>query len=164
MRAPIAFVTGVVVGSVVAAGITGIAQADRLAGLNGVNHVGISVERFDEAMAFYTQKMGFREAFTVRDDKGQPVLAYVQVSRNTFIELLPSNANRRPGLDHVGLHVDDIRASIATLKQRGVTVEDPRAGRTKSVIANATDPGGVRIELSELGPESLQRQAMDSWR
>jgi catechol 2,3-dioxygenase-like lactoylglutathione lyase family enzyme len=164
MRTPIAFVMGVVVGSVVAAGITGIAQADRLTGLNGVNHVGISVERFDEAMAFYTQKMGFREAFTVRDDKGQPVLAYVQVSRNTFIELVPANPNRRPGLDHVGLHVDDIRASIATLKQRGVTVEDPRAGRTKSVIANATDPGGVRIELSELGPESLQRQAMDSWR
>ncbi len=161
MRTTFVFVVGLLVGCALA---TGFAQDGRLSGLNGVNHVGISVERFDEAMAFYTQNMGFREAFTVRDDKGQPVLAYVQVSRNTFIELLPATANRRPGLDHVGLHVDDIRASIATLKQRGVTVEDARAGRTKSVIANATDPGGVRIELSELGPESLQRQAMDSWK
>ena len=160
MRTAIALLVGMLAG----AAATTIAQGNRLSGVNGVNHVGISVEHFDEALAFYTQKMGFQEAFVVRDDKGQPFLAYVQVSRNTFIELLPANATRRPGLDHVGLHVDDIRATIATLKQRGVTVEDARTGRTKSVIANATDPDGVHIELSELGPESLQRKSMDAWK
>lgn len=160
MRTAIALLVGMLAG----AAATTIAQGNRLSGVSGVNHVGISVEHFDEALAFYTQKMGFEEAFVVRDDKGQPFLAYVQVSKNTFIELLPANATRRPGLDHVGLHVDDIRATIATLKQRGVTVEDARTGRTKSVIANATDPGGVHIELSELGPESLQRKAMDAWK
>ena len=161
MRASAMFLLGLCLGLAVA---TGFAQGTRLAGMNGVNHVGISVERFDEALAFYTQKMGFREAFIVRDEKGEPTLAYVQASRNTFIELLPAGPNRRPGLDHVGLHVEDIRATIASLKQRGVTVEEPRTGRTKSVIANATDPGGVRIELSELGPDSLQRKAIDRWR
>jgi lactoylglutathione lyase len=161
MRTAIVFVTGLLVGLAVA---TGLAQGNRLAGMNGVNHVGISVEHFDEALAFYTQKMGFREAFLIKDDKGQPFLAYVQVNRNTFIELLPSNANRRPGLDHVGLHVEDIRATVSSLKQRGVTVEEPRTGRAKSVIANVTDPGGVKLELSELGPESMQRKAMDAWK
>lgn len=161
MRAALVFLVGLMTGLAVA---TGLAQSNRLTGVNGVNHVGISVERFDEALAFYTQKMGFQEAFVVRDDKGQPVLGYVQASRNTFIELLPANATRRPGLDHVGLHVEDIRATIATLKQRGVTVEDARSGRTNALIANATDPGGVRIELSELPPESLQRIAMDRWK
>ena len=166
VRTSVALVIGVLAGAAGATIFTspGRAQETRLAGLNGVNHVGISVERFDEALAFYTQKMGFREAFVVRDDKGQPVLAYVQVSRSTFVELLPATPTRRPGLDHVGLHVEDIRATLATLKQRGVTVEEPRTGRTKSTIANATDPGGVRIELSELGPESLQRKAMESWK
>jgi catechol 2,3-dioxygenase-like lactoylglutathione lyase family enzyme len=160
VRTSIALLIGILVG----AAATSVAQGTRLSGLNGVNHVAISVERFDEALAFYTQKMGFREAFVVRDDQGKPVLGYVQVSRNTFVELLPSSATRRPGLDHLGLHVDDIRATIASLKQRGVTVEDARTGRTQSLIANATDPGGVRIELSELPPESLQKKAMDSWR
>lgn len=155
-----AVLIGILVG---ATGMT-MAQGNRLPGMYGVNHVGISVERFDEALAFYTQKMGFQEAFVVRDDKGQPFLAYLQVSRDTFIELLPANATRKPGLDHVGLHVEDVRATIAALRTRGVTVEDPRTGRTKSVIANATDPGGVHIELSELGPESLQRKAMESWK
>jgi hypothetical protein len=68
----------------------------RLTGENYLNHVAIAVENFDAAFAFYTQKMGFREAFTVRDANGRPNLAYVQVSRNTFIELQQANANRHP--------------------------------------------------------------------
>ena len=100
---------------------------------------------------------------TVRDDKGQPTLAYVQASRNTFVELQPANANRPPGLNHFGLHVENLRATVATLKQRGVTVEEPRAGRQDSSVANATDPGGVRIELFEFGPESLQGKAISSY-
>jgi catechol 2,3-dioxygenase-like lactoylglutathione lyase family enzyme len=161
MRTSVVFIAGVLLGSVIA---PGFAQGDRLAGMNYVNHVGISVANFDEAFTFYTKKMGFREAFTVRDDKGLPVLAYVQASRNTFVELQPANANRPPGISHFGLHVENLRATVATLKQRGVTVEEPRAGRQDSTVANATDPGGVRIELFEFGPESLQGKAIDSWK
>ena len=164
MRTSIVFVAGVLVGSAIA---TGFAQGERLAPVNHVNyvnHVGISVANFDEAFTFYTQKMGFREAFTVRDDKGQPTLAYVQVSRDTFVELQPANATRPPGLTHFGLHVENLRATVAALKQRGVTVEEPRAGRQDSSVANATDPGGVRIELFEFGPESLQGKAISSWK
>jgi small basic protein len=31
-------------------------------------------------------------------------------------------------------------------------------------LANVTDPNGIRIELAELTPESLQRKAIDSWK
>jgi catechol 2,3-dioxygenase-like lactoylglutathione lyase family enzyme len=155
----------VAIGMLGGAAATGtLAQGNRLPGVNAVNHVGISVEHFDQALAFYTQKMGFPEAFVVRDERGQPVLAYVQVSRTTFIELLPATTSRRPGLDHLGLHVDDIRATIAALKERGVTVEDARIGRTKAVIANALDPDGVHLELSELPPDSLQAKAIERWK
>jgi catechol 2,3-dioxygenase-like lactoylglutathione lyase family enzyme len=161
MRASAGFLVGLVVGAMIA---PGLAQDGRLAGTNYLNHVGISVENFDEAFAFYTQKMGFREAFTVRDDKGQPTLSYVQVSRNTFVELQPANASRPPGLSHLGLHVEDVRETVAALRQRGVTVEEPRAGRQDSSVANATGPGGVRIELFEFGPDSLQGKAIASWK
>ena len=161
MRTSIVFVIGLLLGSAMS---TTFAQGNRLAGMDGVNHVGIYVDNVDEAKSFYTQKMGFGEAFTVRDDKGQPTLAYVQVSRNTFVELQPAGANRPAGISHVGLQVENIRATIASLKQRGVTVEEPRVSSTQSMIANVTGPGGVRIELSELTPESLQRKAIDSWK
>jgi len=161
MRASAAFVIGVLVGTGV---VSAVAQNNRLSGINNMNHVGIAVERFDEALAFYTEKMGFREAFTVRDDKGQPTLSYVQVSRDTFVEIQPANANRPAGLTHFGLHVEDLKTTVATLKQRGVTVEEPRAGRQDSMVANATGPGGMRIEIFQFGPQSLQGQAISSWK
>ena len=161
MRASIGFVIGVLFGLGVA---SAVAQNNQLGGVNNMNHVGLSVERFDEALAFYTQKMGFREAFTIRDDKGQPTLSYVQVSRDTFVELQPANASRPPGLTHFGLHVQDLAATVAALKQRGVTVEEPRAGREDSMVANATGPGGVRIEIFQFGPGSLQGKAINSWK
>lgn len=165
MRTSIVFVIGLLAGLLLAPTIpTSLAQGTRLAGMDGVNHVGIYVANFDESMAFYTQKMGFKEAFTVRDDKGQPTLAYMQVSPNTFVELQPAGPNRPVGISHVGLQVEDIRATIASLKQRGVTVDEPRVSSTKSVIANISAPDGVRIELSELTPESLQRKAINSWK
>jgi catechol 2,3-dioxygenase-like lactoylglutathione lyase family enzyme len=161
MRTSIVFVIGLLVGSAMA---TSFAQGERLAGENYVNHVGIAYENFDEAFNFYTQKMGFREAFTVRDASGKPTLAYVQVNRNTFVELQQANANRRPGINHFGLHVENLKAVVATLKQRGVTVEDPRVRPDDSSAANATDPAGIRIEMFEFGPQSPQGKAIASWR
>src|SRR5665213_3504811 len=52
-----------------------------------MNHVGISVPNIAEAVTYYTEKMGYREAFRVNDEKGQPRLVYMQISKNTFLEL-----------------------------------------------------------------------------
>src|SRR2546421_3839664 len=161
MRTSVVFLFGLLLGSVLT---PGVASQQRLAGENYVNHVAIAVENFDEACAFYAQKMGFREAFTVRDANGRPTLAYVQVSRNTFVELQRANADRRPGLNHFGLHVENLRATVATLKQRGVTVKEPRVRPDDSSVANATDPGGIRIEMFEFGPQSPQGKAIASWK
>jgi catechol 2,3-dioxygenase-like lactoylglutathione lyase family enzyme len=161
MRNPVVFLVGVLAGAGIA---TALAQSERLPGDNYVNHIAISVRNFDEALAFYTQKMGFREAFTVRNAEGQPQLAYVQVSRNTFVELQPANANRPPGLNHFGLHVENLRAVVDALKQRGVTVEEPRVRPDDSSVANATDPQGIRIEMFQFGPGSAQGKAIASWK
>jgi len=156
-----AFVTGVVVGGL---GMAVGAQANRIEGNMGVNHVGITVERLDEAIATYNRVFGFGEAAVVRDDKGQPTLAFIQVSRNTFIELAPASATNRPGLSHFGLQVSDIKAATSGLQQRGVKIDAPRVGRTVSLITSTTDPFGVRMELSELGLESMLGKAIAGWK
>jgi catechol 2,3-dioxygenase-like lactoylglutathione lyase family enzyme len=155
-----AFVTGLLVG---AAAMAVGAQGSRIDGNNGVNHVGIIVERMDEAIAYYTKTFGFGEAAVLRDDKGQPTLAFIQVSRDTFLELAPASATRRAGLDHFGLQVNDVKAATAALKQRGVKIGEPRPGRTVSLITSTTDPGGIRMELSELGPDSMLGKAIAGW-
>ena len=161
MRTSVVFLAGLLCGSALA---TVLAQGERLPGENYVNHVAIAVDNFDEAFAFYTQKMGFREAFTVRDANGRPTLAYVQANRNTFVELQQANANRPAGLNHYGLHVENLKATVATLKERGVTVEEPRVRPDDSSVANVTDPNGIRIEMFEFGPQSPQGKAIASWK
>lgn len=155
------FVAGLLVG---AAAMAVGAQANRIEGNMGVNHVGITVENMADAIATYNKMFGFSEAAVIRDDKGQPTLAFIQVSRNTFIELAPASATNRPGLSHFGLQVSDIKAATAGQQQRGVKIDAPRVGRTVSMITSTTDPYGVRMELSELGPESMLGKAIASWK
>jgi catechol 2,3-dioxygenase-like lactoylglutathione lyase family enzyme len=161
MRTSVVFLVGLLLGAAIT---TGLAQDQKLPGENYVNHVAIAYDNFDEAFAFYTQKMGFREAFTIRDAAGKPTLAYVQANRNTFVELQTTNANRRQGLNHYGLHVADLKATVAALKQRGVTVTEPNVRPDDSSVANATDPAGIRIEMFELGPGSPAGKAIASWK
>ena len=164
MRSSVVFLAGLFIGGALA---TGFAQAPRMApadNVNYVNHVAIAVENFDEEFAFYTQKMGFREAFTVKDAAGKPTLAYVQASRNTFVELQQANATRKPGLNHYGLHIDNLKTTVARLKEHGVMVDDIRVRPDDASVANATDPNGIRIEMFEFGPGSPQGKAIAAWK
>jgi catechol 2,3-dioxygenase-like lactoylglutathione lyase family enzyme len=161
MRASLMFLLGLGVGAAVT---TGAAQDHRLPGVVGINHIAIVTANYEAMRTFYAETMGFPEVFTNRNAAGEPTLTYLQASRTTFIELFPANATRQPGLQHVGLHVEDISATAARLRERGLQVGTPRQGATGSIIATVTDPDGTRIELSELGPESRARQATEAWK
>src|SRR5688572_24657623 len=148
------------------AGFTGHAGLAQSAGSGVVmmNHVGINVPNIAEAVTYYTEKMGYREAFRANDDKGQPRLVYMQISRNTFLELNPANAQRPAGFTHYGLHVENAAAAVARFRKNGVTVSDTNTSDTKAILANITDPYMGRIELAELTPESMHQKAIQSWK
>ena len=160
MRGVFLFVAGILVGLAVQ---SAVAQ-NQNRGIVGLNHVGISVPNLDEAVAYYTKTLGFPEAFRSTDEKGQPTLVYVQISKNTFVELQPANAQRPPGINHLGLHVENMSVATAMFKQRGANVSEIRVSPTKAILSNITDANGVRIELAELPPESQHRQAMERWK
>jgi catechol 2,3-dioxygenase-like lactoylglutathione lyase family enzyme len=90
-----------------------------------VNHVGVAVPSVPDALAFYTQKMGFREAFRQTSQDGKLVSAYVQVSKNSFIEIQEANAQRPAGVSHFGLAVDSIDEAVKYFRGNGVTASDP---------------------------------------
>ena len=161
MRGFVLFLSGLLCGLAVQ---TTMAQNDA-AGVV-LNHVGLSVPSIPEAAAFYTQKMGFKEAFRNSDAQGNPTAIYLQISKTTFLELQAANAQRPAGLNHFGLEAPDIKKAVALFKSRGATATEPGAPSAFShaILANVTDLNGLRIELAEMGPESLQRKAMDSWK
>jgi hypothetical protein len=129
-----------------------------------MNHVGISVSNIDEAVTYYERKMGYREAFRVNDQKGQPRLVYMQISKNTFLELNPATPERPAGFTHYGLQVENAAQAVAWFRKSGLTVSDTIASDTKAILANITDPYMGRIELTELTPESLHYKAIQNWK
>jgi len=122
------------------------------------------VPNLEEAVIYYTRTMGFPEAFRSKDEKGQVTLVYVQISRDTFIELQPANPQRPAGINHLGIVVQNMKDAAAMFRERGANVSDIRVSATKAILSNITDPNGVRIELAELPPESAHRQAMERWK
>jgi catechol 2,3-dioxygenase-like lactoylglutathione lyase family enzyme len=159
MRGLVLFVAGILVGT---AAQTTLAQNDAFV----LNHVGLAVPDLTQAAAFYTEKLGYREAFRKSNPQGAPTAIYMQISRSTFLELQQANAERPVGLTHYGLHVDNMKSAVDRFRARGATVSDPTGPSAFSgaVLAQLTVPDGPRIELAELGPNSLQRKAMDGWK
>jgi catechol 2,3-dioxygenase-like lactoylglutathione lyase family enzyme len=161
MRGFMLFVGGIVTGIFIMQ--PGAAPQGKVTGLR-LNHVGMNVKDFDESMNFYTKTMGFREAFSFKDKEGKPILLYLQINRDTFLELAPASADHPVGFSHVGIWADDLKTTVAALRQRGVKLDDPRTGFTNAPLTNVTDPNGLRLELLEYPPASLQRKAIDGWR
>ena len=129
-----------------------------------LNHVAISVDNYDEAVAFYSETLGFTKAFEFDESDGFS-MTYLQINRNTFIELVPSSPDRPAGFVHIGLEVNDAEALLTRLGEAGIPTRDPRVSpRTGSIIGLARAPGGTAIEMLEFGPESLHRAVMDAWR
>jgi len=162
MRNFVLFVMGIAVGLAVEAAVAQNTSPNK--GIVGLNHVCLVVPNLDEAVKYYTKTLGFPEAFRSVDEKGNVTLVYVQISKNTFIELQPANAQRPAGMNHFGLHVENMAAAISMFKQRGANVTESRVSPTKAILSNVTDPNGIRIELAELTPESSHRQAMERWK
>lgn len=130
-----------------------------------LNHVAITVKNFDAAAAYYTKSMGFREAFTFREPDGKPILTYLQISRDTFLEIQPASAQHPAGFSHLGIEMADAKTTVARLKRMGVKVGDVTpSARSGALLTDAIDPEGIRAELLEFGPASVQRKAMNAWK
>ena len=160
MRGLTLFVAGLVVGVTVQA----VVAQNASKGVVMMNHVGINVPDIPDAIKYYTEKMGYKEAFRANNPDGTPRLVYMQISKTTFLELQKSTLERPTGFTHYGLHVEDAKAAVAMFRQRGAMVSDTNASDTKAILANITDPYMGRVELAELTPESLHRKAIDSWK
>jgi catechol 2,3-dioxygenase-like lactoylglutathione lyase family enzyme len=56
-------------------------------------------------------------------------------------------------LDHFGVDVKDLKATIARLEGMGIKIDEPyRKGATGNAVSYITDPWGARIEMVERAP------------
>ena len=134
-----------------------------------LDHVGIAVKNLDEALAFYRDALGLHVEMP-EEVASQRVRAHFIATGQSALELLePTNADsviakyvekHGPGLHHITLRVDDIRATLEQLKARGVRLVDgqPRPGAEGGLIAfiHPSAAHGVLVELKQAAPPAVR--------
>jgi methylmalonyl-CoA/ethylmalonyl-CoA epimerase len=134
----------------------------------GIDHVGVAVPDFDEAVAFYAaafgmtvaheevnEEQGVREAMLTVGDGSDPGAPKIQLlapltPESTIAKFLDRSG---PGLQQVAYRVEDVDAVCATLRERGLRLlyDAPKRGTANSRInfVHPKDAGGVLVELVE---------------
>jgi methylmalonyl-CoA epimerase len=127
-----------------------------------LDHVGIAVADLEASLAFFRDALGMHVE-PPEDVPSQRVRAQFVAAGPSSFELLQATApdspiakylaKRGPGLHHITLKVDDIRAALAELRQRGVRLVDdePRPGAEGASVAfiHPSSAQGVLVELKQ---------------
>src|SRR5829696_4704722 len=115
-------------------------------------HVGLRVENLDRALAFYAS-LGYEVVGTVPETEfGSLTMLKLPGDEFVAIELVhdPSRGHVEPGgLNHLVIQVDDVHATVAHVRQRGIHADEPQSpdGSAAFWTAWVTDPDGYRIEI-----------------
>jgi LAO/AO transport system kinase len=129
-----------------------------------LDHVGIAVQDIDKSLAFFRDALGL-DVELPEEVASQRVRAHFIPVGESSIELLEATASdsaiakyvekRGPGIHHITLRVDDIRAVLEQLKARGVRLVDQQArpGAEGSLVAfiHPSAAHGVLVELKQKG-------------
>jgi len=129
-----------------------------------LDHIGIAVTDLAAALAFYRDALGL-EVEAVEEVSSQRVRAHFIPVGEAALELLEATApdspiaryteKRGPGIHHLTLRVDDIRAALSRLKEKGVRLidQEPRPGAEGALVAfiHPSAAHGVLVELKQVG-------------
>jgi methylmalonyl-CoA/ethylmalonyl-CoA epimerase len=127
-----------------------------------IDHIGIATNGIDDAARFYLESLGLQIEH-VEEVASQKVRVAMLPLGESRVELLePTSddspisrflAKRGPGIHHLAIRVEDIRSSLAELKEKGARLidEQPRPGAGGCLVAfiHPSSTGGVLLELVE---------------
>ncbi len=125
-----------------------------------IDHIGVATNGIEAAATFYRDALGLavEEIEEVAEQKVRVAMLPVGESRIELLEPTAEDspiskflAKRGPGIHHIAVQVDDIRAALEGLKQKGARLldEQPRTGAGGCLVAfvHPSSAGGVLIEL-----------------
>ena len=130
-----------------------------------VDHIGVATRSIEESLKFWRDALGLEVRHTETVEE-QGVHVAMLPAGEPRVELLEPTGpaspvakfleKRGPGIHHVAVRVEDIRASLARLKAGGARLidEEPRVGAGGCLVAfvHPSASGGVLLELVEHAP------------
>jgi methylmalonyl-CoA epimerase len=127
---------------------------------NRLDHIGVAVEDLDASLQLYERDYGMTLVHRETIAEQGVEAALLDVGENHIELLAPLHeetpvgrflAKRGPGLHHVAYQVEDIEATLRTLRDAGLRLidESPRAGIRRSQVAflHPSASGGVLTEI-----------------
>jgi len=132
--------------------------------VSGIAHTAYHTAQMDNMIDFYCNGLGFKHAFTLKNDDGEPWIQYIKIAENSFIELFYAAPEQLENGDaryhHLCLAVEDIYAAAAYLKSKNIAITSgPSVGRDKNAQCWCADPDGNKIEFMQISPDSPQAKA-----
>jgi methylmalonyl-CoA/ethylmalonyl-CoA epimerase len=127
-----------------------------------IEHIGVATRSLDDSLKFWRDALGLEVTHTeVVEEQGVRV-AMLPVGEPRIELLEPTHAGspvakflekRGAGIHHIAVRVDDIRATLQSLKENGARLidETPRVGAGGCLVAfiHPSTAGGVLLELVE---------------
>ncbi|MGI6743158.1 MAG: VOC family protein [Clostridiales bacterium] len=136
--------------------------------IRGIAHTAYVVSDMKAALEFYEGALGFEKAFELSDDRGNPWIVYLGVGDDQFIELFYSapgseKAKGQIGANHLCLLTDNIEEAARHLRDGGYPLDaEISRGKDGNLQCWTHDPDGNRIEIMQLGEDSLQMKFIKS--
>src|SRR5262245_13345174 len=125
-----------------------------------IDHIGIATEHLDDGLALWRDILGLslEETEEVAEQRVRVAMLPIGETRIELLEPTTSDsavgkflAKRGPGIHHIAVRVDDIKASLAELKSKGARLIDemPRVGAGGCLVAfvHPNSTHGVLLEL-----------------
>ena len=131
-----------------------------------LDHVGIAVSDLQASLAFFRDVLGLHVEASEEIASQRVRATFLNTGQSTF-EMLEATAvdspiakfieKRGAGMHHVALRVDDIEATLAHLRSRGIRLidEKPRPGAEGALVAfiHPSAAHGVLVELKQPAPK-----------
>jgi lactoylglutathione lyase len=135
--------------------------------ITGIGHQAIRTRDIEEAVHFYREVLGMREAFRMYNLPGDKLSAvYLYAAPSQFLEIFPGGTETAPegnhiiGHSHICYEVDNAAAYLEEIRARGAPIDtELKRGYSRCLQFWTHDPDGNRIEFMELPPDSLQAEA-----
>jgi catechol 2,3-dioxygenase-like lactoylglutathione lyase family enzyme len=122
----------------------------------GLTHIAVRVHSLEASRHFYSDLLGFQEAFSV--DRA----VFLKVNDRQYIVLLPESKPEDQRFVDYALETDDAEALRLYLKSQGYPVPDKPAGKGPAydLSFHMADPDDTSFEVMQYTPESLSVQGV----
>ena len=139
--------------------------------LRGLDHVGIIVERLDDAMTLFSRGLGMSQHDIIELPGIRTV--FLRAGRNTLLELTEfTDPGLRAGrlaegeqarIDHLAFEVDDLEGTLAELHALGIETSTSSAAVSsyRSAFAKPTRTAGISLQFLQRLEPSLSSPSVN---